>query len=176
MTVVLVCTSFNYFLIAFELKYIPGNIYLNSIIASTCEMIFIICSLHILNLIGIKRSIIMGFFISICGGIPLILIKGETDAVPAFLLMCKVGITFNLNVVYLAFSMLFPPIFAQTAFGVAKFIARIVTIAAPVAAELKSPTPMGIFVFLSLLAGNIACFIRQKKREKKKKKGGKNKD
>jgi hypothetical protein len=134
--------------------------YLNSIIASSCEVVFIICSLHILNLIGIKRSIILGFFISICGAIPLIMIKDKPDAIPAFLLLCRVGITYNLNIIYLAFSMLFPPIFAQTSFGFAKFLGRMASILAPMAAELKSPTPLGIFAFVSLIAANASCFIK----------------
>lgn len=112
LSILLICISFNYFLIGFELKYIPGNIFMNSIISASCEMVFIICSLSILNLLGIKRALILGFLISICGAVPLMLVKNKPEAVPAFLLMARVGITYNLNIIYLGFSMLFPPIFA----------------------------------------------------------------
>ena len=112
--------------------------------------------------LGIKRSLIFGFLLSLCGAIPMILIKNRPEVIPAFYLLARVGITFNQNVIYLAFSIIFPPIFSNSAFGFAKFIARVVTIMAPLAAELKSPTPLGIFAFWCIIAVNTACFIKSK--------------
>lgn len=141
----------------------PGIIFLNSIVASIVEIAFILGSLKILNMFGLKKALIIGFLISICGSIPLIIIKDKPEATPIFLLLARVGISSNLNILYISFSVLFPPIFSHSALGFCKFIARILTILAPMAAELKNPTPMGLFTFLSLIAANVACFIYKKK-------------
>jgi OCT family organic cation transporter-like MFS transporter 4/5 len=167
LTIILTSVSFNYFLISFDLKNLPGNIYLNAIVSSIFEIIFIFLSLSILNKIGLKRSLVLGFLLSLCGAIPLILIKNKPQATPVFILLARVGITFNMNICYLSFAILFPPVLSHSAFGFAKFLARFATILAPMAAELKAPTPMGVFSFMSLIAANTACFLKSKKKIKR---------
>jgi len=49
MTVIWLTASFNYYLIQFQMKYFPGNIYLNSIIYAVCGIVAYIISPFIYN-------------------------------------------------------------------------------------------------------------------------------
>ena len=67
-------------------------------------------------------------------------------------LFTRSGIKCTFDSCYLANSTIFPAIFAGTAFGICNFGAKLVTIFAPVMAEIKPPVPMIIFSCLSGVA------------------------
>ena len=71
---------------------------------------------------------------------------------------------------YLSVVLLYPTILASTAMGVCNLLARVATILAPAAAELKSPINLLIlFVIagLALLASQCLTVPNSKKAEKK---------
>lgn len=168
MTVVLLACQFNYYLITFNIKYLPGNIFMNQIISGVSEISFFITSLSLYRKLGLKRSMVLGFSFSILGAIPLIFVSNGSEAVPAMILLAKSGTAYILNICYLAFSLLFPPIFSQTAFGISKLIARIATIFSPLVAEIGAPIPMIIVTILAIVGGSASCFIIHKGGGKKK--------
>jgi hypothetical protein len=132
MTALFIACQFNYYLTTFYIKYLPGNIFVSQITVATCEISFFLVSYKLFHRLGLRRSLFMGFAFSVIGSIPLILFKdADSEATPAMLLLARVGIAYILNISYLGFSMLFPPIFAQTTFGFSKLLARIATIFAP---------------------------------------------
>ena len=49
--------SFNYYLINFYMKYIPGNVYINTIVASLSEAISTFLSGLIVKLLGPRNAI-----------------------------------------------------------------------------------------------------------------------
>ena len=58
---------------------------------------------------------------------------------------------------------MFPAIFAGTAFGWCNIPAKIITVFAPLVAEVSPPTPMITFTVLALIAAVVASFIKTKK-------------
>ena len=160
-TTLMVTCQFNYFLICFNIKYMPGIIFLSQIICASCEMAFLFISNPFIKYLGLKRSFFVGYGISLLGSVPLIF-ETNSNVLPVLLiLLARVGIIFVVNVTYLTFSTLFPPIFSQTTFGFAKLIGRVFVVLAPLVAELAAPAPMIFFTFFSIVGGVFAFFIIQ---------------
>ena len=158
MSVIMIASQFNYYLINFNIKYLPGNLFMNQIITGISEISFFAFSYSMYQKLGLKRSFILGFMFAVAGSVPLIFIR-EGDAIPAMILLARVGIAYTINISYLAFAFLFPPILSQTVFGFAKTVGRSATILAPMVAEMKQPVPMVIFTVLAVGAAISACFL-----------------
>jgi len=127
-----VASAFNYYLINFQLKYIDGDIYTNTIVSSVSEVTAYLISGALYEKIGTRVSFIGSFIIAIVGSILLITFDGEKykDFVPLFVLGSKFGISGSFNVVYLA-NGLFPPLYSSTTFGLCNFFARLASMLAP---------------------------------------------
>lgn len=105
--------SFNYFMINFDLKYLPGDIFVNTIVATVFEIIFYSISYSLFHTLGLKKSFVLGFVISLIGSLPLIFVgKNYERLVPAMILLARGGISYNVNISYLSFSILFPPMYS----------------------------------------------------------------
>jgi Na+/melibiose symporter-like transporter len=99
-----VASAFNYYLINFQLKYINGDIYTNTIVSSVSEVTAYLISGALYEKIGTRVSFIGSFLIAIVGSIFLITFDGEKYKafVPIMVLGSKFGISGSFNVVYLA--------------------------------------------------------------------------
>jgi hypothetical protein len=73
MALVWFCVSFDYYLITFYLKYLPGSIFVNSIVSSCSEALAIIFSGIILKVLSIKNSLLVTFMLSAVSCIGLII-------------------------------------------------------------------------------------------------------
>jgi len=156
--------SFCYYMIIFQLKYIPGNIYINSMSSALSEMVANILAGFLYKYLGAKKSFIVCFCVALVGG-SLILFMGvdNTTWVPIFIIFAKGGIAANFVIVYIASAEIFPVLFSATALGICNFFARFLTILAPFVAELDPPTPMAVFCSLSIGGIVLALFIKESK-------------
>ena len=128
-------SAFDYYLINFQLKYIRGDIYVNTIVSSVSEVTAYLVSGALYEIIGTRVSFIASFVIAVIGSILLItLADNNVDLIPAMVLSTKFGISGSFNVVYLA-NGLFPPIYSSTTFGACNFFARLFSMIAPPFAE-----------------------------------------
>jgi len=66
-------SSFNYYIITFYLKYIPGNIYINTSLSCTAEVCAQISSGFVMNKFGVKLSFIIAFILAATGGLFLVI-------------------------------------------------------------------------------------------------------
>ena len=64
-----VVASFDYFLINFQLKYIEGDVYVNTIVSSVSEVCAYIISGALYEIIGPKISFVASFIIAIIGSV-----------------------------------------------------------------------------------------------------------
>lgn len=71
LTFVWIASAFNYFLINFRMKYIEGNIFVNTTVASTSEVVAYILGGIAYQKIGIRFTLITAFAISCLGSIAL---------------------------------------------------------------------------------------------------------
>ena len=135
---VLVTSSFDYYLIGYELKYIRGDIYVNSMISSLSECLAYIFAGVLYMKIGMKNTLCLSFIIAFCGMISLILTTTMNEYwLSLFILGGKFGVSSTFNVAFLGSYYLFPPTILATAVGIENIIARVFTIFASFIAELK---------------------------------------
>ena len=87
----MISSQFNYFISAFYIKYIPGNIFVNGIVSGISEISAYFISYSLLQRIGIKRSLILGFVFQCMGSIPMIFVQENSESIPAMILLTRVG-------------------------------------------------------------------------------------
>ena len=118
------------------MKYIPGNIYLNSSVGSISEITAYICAGMVLNFFGGRAAFLVSYSFAAIGAF-LILSVHEDSAVlmAVFVLIAKFGTSFAFAIVYLVTPRLFDTDITTTAFGICNVFANISTIAAPLLSE-----------------------------------------
>ena len=160
MCILWTCSSFDYYLITFFLKYIPGNIFVNTSIASFSEVVAYIISGYLMNLMGIKVSYFVGFAVAATGGLLMIFFFHLKSMIAVFVLLSKFGISFAFNVSYLGTPKLFPVALTGTAFGICNVFARFSTVLSAPIAEFTVPLPMLIFTTCCIIGAILSPFLR----------------
>jgi hypothetical protein len=72
-------------------------------------------------------------------------------------------VTATFNLCYLANAQIFPAIFAGTTFGICNIGAKLITILAPLIAELDPPIPMILFCSTAFLACILSLLIKKQR-------------
>lgn len=126
------CCSFSYYMVIFYLKYLPGDIYVNTLASGGTDMIAVVCGGALYSRFGIKKTFTFLFSMSVTGGL-LIIFLGEkvTVLMPLFVTITKFGISGGFVTVYISTVGVFPTLFCATAIGFCNFFARALTIVAP---------------------------------------------
>jgi hypothetical protein len=65
--------------------------------------------------------------------------------------------------IYLATADIFPTLFCGTAFGVCYFFSSLISVLAPMVAEIKEPLPIVIFVSLNIIGFGVSLGLIPKK-------------
>lgn len=144
------CCSFTYYMIAFQLKYLPGNIYNNNLASTVSEFGAIILSGFMYQKLGLKLSYTILLSISVVGGIFILFLGTDSKVLmPLFVLFAKFGISGGFNLSYCSTVDVFPVLFCGTGIGICNFFARFLTIFAPEVAETNPPLPMILFTALA---------------------------
>ena len=85
-----VSSSFCYYLISYQLKYIKGNIYINGIISSLSEIAAYLASGFLTDKFGMKNTLIGAYLIGIVGMVSLIMYDPTGDDVNQLLVSIMV--------------------------------------------------------------------------------------
>jgi nitrate/nitrite transporter NarK len=110
---------------------------------------------------GVRLSLFVAFLLTLTGGIMiLILSEANPDLVPIMISLAKGGAKVSFDICYLANSIIFPAIFAGTAFGLCNIGAKVSTILSPMLAEVEAPIPMIVFSIIALIASVVSLFIK----------------
>ena len=127
-----VVAGFNYYMIYFQIKYMKGDFFINTIIASGSELLSYALSAFVVEKLDIKITYVVSFLIGITGSLCYIFLgEGNEDLVPVMLLGACFGISSSLNINWNANVLLFPVIFASSTNGICNFFSRLTTILAP---------------------------------------------
>ena len=156
-------SSFNYYLMTFFLKYIPGNLFVNTSIASLSEISSYVLSAYVMKFLGLKISYIMAWLIGATGGILMVIFSNNDQMMGVFVLLSKFGVSFAFNNSYLGMPKLFPVALCGTAFGICNVFARFATVLSPLVAELPYPGPMIIFASCCSVGVVLAFFLQMPK-------------
>lgn len=157
--------SFNFYLLSFLLKYIHGNIYVNSIVSSVADMIAYSVSGYLFSKLKVKKSLLIYWTVAFVGGIVLLILEGVNAndyLVATFVMISRLGMSSSFNTVYLSTPYLFPVIYCSTCMGIFNFWARLVAVVSPVIAEIDYPIPMCLFSGTAAIAFVFALFIKEK--------------
>lgn len=167
MTLFWTTSSFNYYIMTFYLKYIPGSVYVNTSLSCCAEIIAYICSGLVMDFFGVKLSFMISFTLAALGGILLtIFFSAEGALIAVFVLFAKFGISFAFNIAYLATPQMFPTALCSTAFGICNIFARFSTVLSPLIAELPDPVPMSIFSITCIGSALLPLLLRPVKKSK----------
>ena len=115
--------------------------------------------------LGLRKSFVLSFSISVCGSFAILCLTDVPDLMPIFVMCAKFGIASAFNLVYVSNADVFPTLFSVTAMGICNFGARIATIMAPEIAEAEAPLPMMVFCALSATAIVVTTFVRPLKEQ-----------
>ena len=102
MVLVWIASSFNYFLINFQMKYFEGNIFLNCSISSASEIVAYLLGGYLYQKAGIHATLMVAFGISIMGAIAIMIFGENKDYIPLMVLSAKFGVSSTFNISYLA--------------------------------------------------------------------------
>lgn len=97
------CAAFNFYLIVFYLKYLNGNIFLNTSMSSIADQIGHLIAGLVMNKFGVKLAFTSFFLVSAAGGILLLSFFNTSDIlISIFVLFSKMGISGVFGLVYVA--------------------------------------------------------------------------
>lgn len=154
-------TSFTYYMISLYMKYLPGNIFINTIFAGFAEFIAYGLAGVLYTKLGIKMSYSLLYGISSIGGLFIIFLGTENKLwMPIFVMISKFGIAGCFTLCYVSNSHVFPTLFASTAIGICNFISRFLTIFSAEIAEIEPPWPMILFSSLTALGVIVVQFVK----------------
>ena len=154
--------SFSYWLVNFQIKYIRGNVYTNSMISSIADNIGTVLSAVLYEKFGVRIAFLICLVFTLVGGASILLFHTVTSWMPLFIMIGKMGTSSTFNLVFLSNSDLFPTLFSATAMGICNFFARLSTIAAPQVAERPEPLPMTLYLIINVGAIVCASQLRQR--------------
>ena len=156
--------AFAYYMVSFQLKYLPGGIYSNTFASCTSDIIAYICAGFVYKALGVRPTFIIGFLIGLLGSLLIVFLGSKyTALMPVFVLLAKFGISMNFMLIYVATVKLFPTLFCGAAFGICGMFKSILSILAPQVAEIAEPIPMVIYAVLCLIGALVSPFIIDKK-------------
>ena len=134
MTVLWTASSFCYFLINFQMKYIHGNTFLNTGSAALSESIAYLCGGLLVKKFGAKKSFISAFLFSATGSLLIIFIPHTSvsgTAYAGFVMATGFGVAATFNMVFIVTADYFPPALLGSAFGFCNLFARSFTFLSP---------------------------------------------
>lgn len=149
--------SFDYYLINFYLKYIPGNVFINTIVSSLSSGVSCYISGVIILKLGSQNGMCITFALCFFSAILLLIAESSKwlNVIPFAVLAAQFGVSSAFGMLYMCTLQYFPSQFLGTVFGVCNVTARSVTIMSPMVAEAAQPTPV-LTIILSCLGAVIA--------------------
>jgi len=147
--------GFSGTLVSFEIKYLQGDIFVNSYTVAVAEIIAKLGAGVVLIRLGIKPLFAAAFLIAFLGAANLVQLSPLADPMYAsvLIMMTKFGVSMGWVAACLSMIELFPSSLVATAFGICNVMNKSVAMMAPLVAEVAPPTPMLIVAIVTAIAG-----------------------
>ena len=138
MSIVWLTWSFNYFLMNFQMKYLPGNINVNMFASFAAEILSYVVSGIFISRLSFKTNFVLFFAISGAGGLGALFygLDNPNWTFMIFIMLMKFGLCAASNVAYIGTPSMFPTLFVVTALGIVNFVSRVGDLFAPMVNEL----------------------------------------
>jgi len=144
--------SFCFYLISFFVKYIPGDIYINTILISVADLASALYSGIMARRIGAKKTITISFCVTTIGAILLVASGSSEYLVMIFIMVTRFGINSCYTLCFIMSTEYFPAVVCSSVFGFCTTFSSFSTVLSPEIAELKAPVPMLIYISLCTCA------------------------
>jgi MFS family permease len=159
-----VTASFNYYLITFNMKYIPGDVFINTVVSSLAEAVATFLSAPLQKMMGPRNSLTVMF--ALCGISGVFLAIAESNEswvkeIPPIILFAKFGISAAFAFLYMSTAYYFDSKFMGTIFGICNLVCRAATILSPMVAEAEFPVPVISLVITCLIATILSRCLRE---------------
>jgi len=161
MTYMWAACSFTYYMILIYVKYLPGNIYVNTLASGSSEMVAYALAGVVYSKVGLKWTFTSFFAFSFVGGILILFLGNSQEALmPIFVTVAKFGISGLFTVLYVCTNDVFPVMFCSSALGICNLSSRMLTIFSSLVAEVPPPLPMILFSSLCLAGIFLIQFVK----------------
>lgn len=141
--------SFNFYLIGIDLKYLPGDLYRNSLASGFADIIGTAYSGYLIQKLSAKETLKLFFLIAGFSGLILMFSSGFSYL---FLFLSRGCICATGNIMFYLTVSMFRPSVSATAMGLCNVVSRLLTMAAPIVVEFHEPTPLTIYTFMCFAA------------------------
>jgi len=163
--------SFGQYLIMIYVKYLPGNIFINTITSNMSQNFAALMGGFIYSKLGIKASFTILFTVSVIGGVLILLFSQSAEQLmPLFVCLAMFGCSGGFTLVYVSTQDVFPAIFCATAIGICNVASRTLTVMSDIVAEIQPPLPMILFTSISFCAIISIQFVKPMKVKEEAKK------
>ena len=71
-----VAIAFGTYLLSFEIKYLPGNLYMNVVMSTVADLVSTFCATAQYEKLGLKKSFLIGLLLSVTGCLMLLMFEG----------------------------------------------------------------------------------------------------
>ena len=158
--------SFNNYILNFYVKYMPGNVFLNTIIIGSAELFAKAISGLIFRFAGLKRGMVGLAAYTIVVGVIFLFLRSSEAVIPVLVLLARLATGSLYNGIFYSAVILFPTHLTATANGISNASGRLGAVLSPLAAELPGALPLSLFIgiaFSSLVVSSL--FIVKNKEE-----------
>ena len=154
--------SFWFYFIGYFLKYFKGDMYTNTIMMGTADIIAVLLTRIGQNYFSTKKGFMLSFFVVFL--VTLVYLSAESLSIlaPLLILLIRLGTTIAFTLVYFGNSEIFPTIYLSTVFAICQIWAKSTTVFAPMVAEIIEK-PIIIITILSLTAALMSTLLRPSK-------------
>ena len=165
-----IAISFSRYLIAFNMKHLPGNIFVNAGISPIADIIGSLLCIPVQKYTSTKITFMGSFLMSFIFGFALIFVS-TSWLVPVLIVFAKIGLSSGHSLWYYMMTEYLPSLFLAFAFSLTQFASRSVTILSFPLSELKAPVPMILFSITPSLSFILLwLFAKAPKNEDEKRK------
>ena len=154
--------SFCFYLISYELKYLPGDIFKITYFSGASDLIANLTAGLLIGFVGLKPTLFLANLFAAIGSLLIILWGWHATGVwtlPILVLITKLGISTLFTAVYLGNALLFPTLFTATSMGICNIFARSATIGAPEVAEIPGTFPLWVVCIISACSMSASLFL-----------------
>ena len=133
-----ISVSISYYITNFIIKYLKGNLFLNSSVMAVSEILSLFMAGYLYLKVGLVRALVISFFFAFSGCLLITLLESDSkynaNYMPLCVLLTRFGIGSAFGLIYLG-NFIFPVQYASQTLSFCNTFARFFTVISPVISE-----------------------------------------
>ncbi len=123
-----------YFTVYFHIRYLPGDLFVNTLVFSCCEVTAYAIGSYLTLKFGMKTSLVSSYMMAVLSTIVYIFIRGDPELknyTAVALAAAGFGIVWACNINWNGNAALFPVIYSSSTNGICNFFGRLMSSISP---------------------------------------------